>query len=250
MPLPHINVLLVRHDRTLQGVYANDGGYIRFVTASAPSQLNQTGTRHWSWATKGLGLSPTMDNNHGIALTLNDPLDHYMYDRPYKKGTVWNPDARRWETPSGDEVKQLTPLNAVEDQTDQLSPVDGIIENDPGNGEWDGDQRVADVNNWGYGRGSVMLSPFDVDGDGYVELPFVSKALDADPNSKIEGLESSKAEVLQHTITHEIAHAIAVPFHTDVNQDLMYKYSTNWERADYLSDWFRSLLKISNKNRF
>ena len=28
------------------------------------------------------------DGNYGIALTLKDPLDHYINDRPYQKGTV------------------------------------------------------------------------------------------------------------------------------------------------------------------
>jgi len=78
----------------------------------------------------------------------------------------------------------------------------------------------------------------------------VADPLAADSGSKVLGLESSRAEVLKHTITHEIAHAIGVPIHSDVPADLMFKYSSNWNRADYLSDWFRSLIRVNNKMRF
>jgi hypothetical protein len=163
---------------------------------------------------------------------------------------VWDADARKWTTAQADQASQLAPLYRVEDQADQMSPIDGILRGDTGNGRWDGDQRTGSGDDWGYGTASGMLSPFDVDGDGYVELPFVAEPLAADPGSKVVGLESSRAEVLKHTITHEIGHAIGVPKHSDVPADLMFKYSSNWNRADYLSDWFRSLIRVHNKMRF
>jgi hypothetical protein len=246
MPLPHINVLIVRHDRKLQGVYSTDDGFIRFISATPPDSLDPTGSRHWSWATKGLGISNAREGNYGIALTLKNPLDHIFGDKPYQKGTVWDEDAGVWRDADGNEITELAPLSLCEDQADQMTPLDGIIAGDTGNGEWDGDRRLGTYAEWTV---QGQLSPFDVDGDGFIELPFVSDPAQADPGVLNPDFEYTKAHVLMHTTTHEVAHSIGSASHTDVDTCLMYRYSNNYNRANYLSNWFRSLLRVNNRVR-
>jgi predicted Zn-dependent protease len=84
-----------------------------------------------------------------------------------------------------------------------------------------------------------------------VELPFAT-----DPEADLSDKQFdhnmnpyTKARVLQHTITHELGHALAGPMHTNDPKDLMYKHSNNWKRDDYLSDFYRSLLRIHNIKR-
>jgi len=237
MPLPRINALIIRHDRTLKGVFSNEQGYIRFIAATPPGALNPSGSRHWAWSTKGLGISNALEGNHGIALTLKAPLDHYFADDPYQKGKVWDPVSGEWKTAQGSEVNYLEPLSRVEDRADQLIPIDGIMPGDSPNGAWDGDRRLETF--------TGTLSPFDINGNGLVELPF-----GFDPTAVDANTEYSKAQALRHTITHEIGHAIGVPSHSDAPLCLMYKYSSNWNRQDYLSDWFRSVLEVSNEMRY
>ena len=246
MPLPHINVLIVRHDHKLQGVYSTDAGFIRFISATSPDSLDPTGSRHWSWATKGLGISNARDGNYGIAMTLKNPLDHIFGDKPYLKGTVWDAEDGVWRNAEGIEVTELAPLSHCEDQADQMAPIDGIIAGDTENGKWDGDKRLGTYTEW---TAQGQLSPFDVDGDGYVELPFVSDPDKADPGVLNPNFEYTKAHVLMHTTTHEVAHSIGSASHTDVDFCLMYRYSNNYNRADYLSNWFRSMLRINNRVR-
>ena len=64
-----------------------------------------------------------------------------------------------------------------------------------------------------------------------------------------EGNPYTLARVLKHTITHELAHTLAGPKHTEDPLCLMYKYSINWRRDNYLSDYYRSLLRIHNITR-
>jgi len=99
-------------------------------------------------------------------------------------------------------------------------------------GNWDGDRRITTFDG--------DLSPFDIDGDGLVELP-----LAIDPYN-ITSQEYDLRHVLMHTITHEMAHALAGPSHTNDPACLMYRYSNNWSRHDHLSDYYKSLLRIHN----
>ena len=225
-PVPHINVLIIRFDQT--GLFASPDGHIRFVSASPPSQQNPLGTRYWRWATKGYAWCQTTANQgtmYGLAVALKTPLDHYFTDKPYVDGTTWGSS---WTDPD----HRLDPLSRVEDQTDQLDPIDGIMGDSP-NGTWDGDYRLPSFDG--------DLNPFDINQDGLVELPLAT-----DPYAIDLGHEYDLSQVLVHTITHEMAHALAGPSHTDFPDDVMYRYSNNWERQDHLSDYYKSLLRIHN----
>ncbi len=225
-PLPHINVLIIRHDPT--DLFGSPDGHIRFVSASPPSQQNPLGTRYWRWATKGYAWCQTTANQasmYGLAVSLQTPLDHYFNDRPYTDGTTWG---NSWFSADG----KLNPLSIVEDQTDQLDPIDGILGDGP-DGNWDGDRRITTFD--------ADLNPFDIDNNGLVELPLATDPDEIDPM-----FEYNLSDVFIHTITHEIAHALAGPSHTNDPNCLMYRYSLNWSRQDHLSDYYKSLLRIHN----
>ena len=96
----------------------------------------------------------------------------------------------------------------------------------------------------------IVVAGNDFDGDGYVELPMASDPAAADAGS-VTADEADKATVLMVTITHELGHALAGGTHTKVAECLMHETAIDWriERANYLSDHFRSLLRVHNKNR-
>jgi hypothetical protein len=228
--VPHINVLIIRHDST--SVFGSPDGHIRFVSASPPSQQNPLGTRYWRWAAKGYAWCQTTANQssmYGLAVTLQTPLYHYFHDTPYVDGLTWG---NSWISSDG----KLNPLSRVEDQTDQLDPIDGVMGDGP-DGVWEGDYRLASSDDWAAGG---SLNPFDIDGDGFVELPLAT-----DPNN-ITSQEYGLSHVLKHTITHEMAHALAGPSHTNDPTCVMYRYSNNWGRHNHLSDYYKSLLRIHN----
>ncbi len=247
-PLPHINVLIIRNESA-------QGGHIQFLGASSPSQQNPTGTRSWRWATKGYAWTNLPENRYsmyGLAVALRDPLYNYFNDVPYREGSTWISPG--WDDTAGN--GKLDSLNQVEDQSDLLSPIDGIM-GDPPNDAWDGDRRLP-FGEWG--KISTDMSPFDIDHDGLVELPIqhdpAKLVKGSDPDTEFDPLlgkdvpiEYDMAHVLKHTITHEIGHALGGPIHTSDPTCLMYKYSKNWRRADQLSDYFKSLLRVHNKTR-
>jgi hypothetical protein len=231
-PVPHINILIVRNDP--EGLYGSQDGHIQFISAIPPSPQNPLGTRYWRWSTKGYAWCQTTSNQesmYGLAVALEKPLNYYFSDKPYLDGSTWDDSQvpAGWVEPDG----WLNPLNVVEDRTDQMNPIDGVMGDTP-DGNWDGDQRLGNL--------SGNLSPFDIDGDGFVELPVASE---------LENIvnEYDLYQVLVHTITHEMGHALAGPTHTNDPACLMYKYSNNWSRADHLSDIYRSLLRVHNITR-
>ena len=231
-PVPHINILIVRNDQG--GTYGLQDGHIQFISASPPSQQNPLGTRYWRWSTKGYAWCQTTSNQesmYGLAVALETPLDNYFSDKPYLDGSTWDDSEvpADWVSADG----RLNPLSVVEDRTDQLNPIDGIMGDTP-DGIWDGDKRLTDLGG--------NLNPFDIDSDGRVELPVASDLINIVNEYDLD-------QVLMHTITHEIGHALAGPTHTNDPACLMYKYSNNWSRADYLSDIYRSLLRVHNITR-
>ena len=157
---------------------------------------------------------------------------------------------------------KLMPLRMCEDFTDERNFVDGWYDATIGallgnqaNGRWDGDLRLPSYDEWAQ---KGQLNPFDIDNNGLVELPLASNP-DADNSSKQYAAFDAnsgtwihpytKAWVMMHTITHEICHVLAGSQHSQEPTGLMYKYSNNWKRADYLGDWYRSMLYVHNQRR-
>jgi len=244
-PLPHINAVIIRHDRTSPSALSSKDGFINFQTAIPPSPLNPEGTRQWNWDQKGHANTNSTEDHltmYGFATTYQVPLDHYFGDRPYREGTVWVGNNFTDEPVSDG---KLAPLSRVEDRFDTLTPIDGVLGDNPDN-YWDGDYRSNDQNTWYMAANQV--SPFDIDGNGYVELPFASDP-DADNYSKqydFDGVPNTRARVLKDTTTHELVHTIAGPPHSQVLNCLMYEESSNWSKDNYISDYIRSLLRIHN----
>jgi hypothetical protein len=241
MPVPHINVVIVRHDTTSLSPLPFEDGFINRLTAIPPTQDNEHGNRVWTWDHKGHCSTNSTEDlpvMYGLPVTYQIPLDHYFRDKPYLEGTVWS-NQTGWSQAVELDGK-LAPLGQVEDRVDQLSPMDGIMPGDEPNGRWDGDQRTEDKLTW---DDQDQLNPFDIDGDGLVELPQGSNPDDY-PGQSTD--EADKAHVLMHTITHELAHAVAGPYHTKDPECLMHYQAIDWKRHHYLSDYYRSLLRVHN----
>jgi parallel beta-helix repeat protein len=241
-PVPHINVVIIRHDWTNPSSMADEDGYINFITAVPPGGTNTDGTRYWTWDHKGqcktnsAADTPTM---YGLPVTYEIPLQHLFNDRPYLEGTVW---VNSWDSdPDG----KLAPLSQVEDQADQLSPIDGIMVGDKPNGFWDGDRRTTDKNTW---DNVGQLNPFNIDNDDYVELPVSSNADLLAGEGRADN-EADRATVLKLTVTHELGHALAGDAHSKDPRCLMHFEAIDWKRADYISDYYRSLLRVHNEIR-
>jgi predicted Zn-dependent protease len=85
-----------------------------------------------------------------------------------------------------------------------------------------------------------------------VELPTAFNPDAADGNFDNQHDHSGRpydmARVIQHTVTHEIIHVLARwGEHSADTKDVMYKYSKDWRRDDYVSDWYRSLMRVYNE---
>jgi predicted Zn-dependent protease len=77
-----------------------------------------------------------------------------------------------------------------------------------------------------------------------VELPFQGNPDDSD----LSEFEYSRAQVLKHTITHELGHAVGVPAtHTDDSDCLMFRSSNNWSRDDRFGEAALSYMVIYNQ---
>ena len=130
MPVPHINVLIIKQDTTRASIRFDQDGHIFFKSAIAPDRNSiwPDGFRNWGWTTKGYCSTTKEDEQpsmYGFAVHLEIPLKHYFNDRPYVDGTTWTGSG--WGDPDG----MLAPLGRVEDQNDNLTPEDGILADTP-----------------------------------------------------------------------------------------------------------------------
>ena len=217
MPLPHINALIVKFDE--DNVMSLQDGRIIFKSETQSSQINPLGMRKWDWSTLAYAATHTTQNQGS------------MYGLAVALGAPINNYFNDRPYIDGNNNGLLDPIS-------QLS----------------GDSIKTD---WKDVYENGELSPFNIDGDLFIELPVVS-----DPNSAgpfdIGPMERDDAipprpytiqRVLMHVTTHEIAHALGGALHTDDPLCLMYNVSNNWKRDHHLSDYYRSLLRIHNKLR-
>jgi hypothetical protein len=278
MPVPPINVLIVHHHPTLISPWGALDGSISFNAnlTLEPGPENPQGNRYWSWSGKAISVPKSSSKFYGLAITLKTAIDNYFDQMPYMNGTTWM--GTEWENPTG---TVLEPLCECEDYGDNASAgsesldiktYDGagysfwmetvsgaldqvhILRDNRTNEMWDGDRRLENKIDWGkrgVSGGKGNLTPFDIDNDGLVELPFATDPKTDNSASQFddEGFGYSKARVTQFLATHEIGHALAGSNHSDVSACTMFKLSNNWKRDHYLSDQVRENVEVHNYMR-
>ena len=168
----------------------------------------------------------------GQASRMGKPLISTVTDKTYKQGKTWN-GVSAW----GDPNYSLDPINLVEDKNDNAVWNTGEDKTGGTASKLDGDVRV--VNSY-----TQNLSPFDINSNGLIELPVASS-----PSSVLSRYEYTKKQILKHTITHEMGHAVgaADQYHNDDSDCLMYKYSNNWSRDDKFGSVAKGKIQIHNK---
>jgi hypothetical protein len=169
---------------------------------------------------------------YGSSITYEKALNFYVTDKPYKQGKTWN-GALIW----GDPNHWLDPINLVEDANDNAVWNTGEDRAGGTASKLDGDVRVVNSN-------TQNLSPFDINNNGFIELPVASN-----PSSVNSRYEYTKKQIRKHTITHEMGHAVgaADQNHNDDSDCLMYKYSNNWSRDDKFGGVAKGKIQIHNK---
>ena len=83
----------------------------------------------------------------------------------------------------------------------------------------------------------------DIDGDGMVEHPAATDP--TDPANGTYPFEYTIAQVLKHTLTHELGHATGM-LHNASDFCLMYMYTNNWSRDDTFSPDAIGQMRIHN----
>ncbi len=287
MPVPPINALIIHHHPTAISSGQADGGIgPQLGGAIPPNPDDPNGKRRWLWSEKARSILKSSQNFYGLATTLKIPLTKYFHQLPFLNGTQWTGSG--WAAASTPAV--LDPLSKVEDAWDQgvstvpvaaaeVATVDGhsdsfeveqgdgstatqvILPGNTANNRFDGDIRLKDKTMWGMrgepcaGAVCGTLSPFDIDNNGYVELPGATDPL-ADNFARQHddaGMPYSLERVLQFLVTHETIHALALkppPYlHSDDNTGVMYERSNNWKRDNFISYDFREWLDVHNYRR-
>jgi hypothetical protein len=173
--------------------------------------INKTGARSWSWDTKG--SSGVGDGTvYGSGTTHYEvSFDAYFAEKPYRDGGGTVAANQKLDGPA---------TTLVEDANDNATK--DSREDKNSNGVLDGDIVLL-------GTFTQQLSAFDINRNGLVELPAVT-----DPNQVSSTVESTRAQVLKHTLTHEVGHMIGMQHNQDANC-LMYQYTNNWRRDHCVS---------------
>jgi uncharacterized repeat protein (TIGR01451 family) len=204
----------------------------KFSTDDA--RINKRGVRDWSWDTKGNTNSAGTSSTYGISTMFMTSADSYFGDKPYK-------DQLR---SGAGLVGKLDPIGQVEDRNDNATIESGEDTNN--NKALDGDVLVL-------GSFVQQLSPFDIDGNGLVELPLTLNPVSCTSANNPVGcidrnFEYSKAHILKHTITHEVGHAIGMPREHDADaRCVMFTSSNNWSRDDCFSTVAQGQVLIHNQ---
>jgi hypothetical protein len=195
------------------GVVAVNNEQNKFY-ATGTGHITKRGIRDWEWDTKGSSLIGNAIV-YGTGTTYQKALDYYFSDKPYIDG--WGSLANG----------VLDPIGSVGDKNDN-----GVL--DAGETSLAGDLVTLAA------PYAQTLTAFDINKNGMVELPVAS-----DPNRIYTAYEYTRAQVLKHTITHEMGHAVGMSHSTD-STCVMYQYSNNWSRDGKFSSYAIGQMKIHN----
>jgi hypothetical protein len=186
--------------------------------------INKRAVRDWTWDTKGSSNLGDATVYGSLTTTYQIALDHYFGDKPYMDRTGINP-------PPGNQILDLISSATVEDKNDNA--IKDTKEDKNSNGALDGDIVVLNA----YDK---QFTIFNIDNSDTVELPVVSSAA-----SIISAYEYKKMQVLKHTITHEMGHAVGM-IHNSNASCVMYEYSNDWSRDGTFSDTAKAQMQIHN----
>jgi hypothetical protein len=205
--------------------------------------IYRIGVQNWSWSQKGQSSVGTI-TAYGAPEINKKACNFYFTDKPYKDGKTWSA-VGQWNAPKNG---VLDPVTKVEDSNDNgeldANERDGatLPPPDDGDNELDGDYVVATSGGgWDWNQD---LNPCDINNNGKVELGYnIAMPVNA-------GDEYSKEQVVRHTATHEIGHAVGIrgmiDGHCDDQTCLMYRIPNNWKRDGHFCNDCRSRIKIHN----
>jgi hypothetical protein len=205
--------------------------------------IDYEGIRDWEWDIKGQSNTGTASAYGSLTTTYQIPLDNYFDQLPYE-----------------DHLDLLC-------EADILDPIDYNpirCEDQNDNGVDDNESGLADpAGNTNLLEGDILSSPmvfavqdpafhsaFDVDHDGLVEHPLINDPYHATTPAKDDNYqdEYSRWQVLKHTITHELGHAVGVSHSTSCSNCLMSEYSINWRRDGVFTADEALQIRIHNDN--
>jgi hypothetical protein len=229
-------ILVVYANNNKTGAYSDSGSGLKSPGHSNDGRIAQrtTGVRNWEWATKGF-----CQPNNPFPITYQKALDNYFNQKPYTDGGTCTSASCYGSTATYNTTQSrvLDPIGKVEDRNDDgtntktSNPT--VWDTGSSGGPWRSDRVVS-------GSFNQVLTAFDIDNNGLVELPLAS-----DPGNIDRTHEYTKAHVLKHTITHELGHAVGMN-HNYRSKCLMYNWSSDWSRDDYFSDIARGQMNIHN----
>ena len=216
--------------------------------------------RDWIFST--LGSSSFGDEvDYGASCNIYRPAMEAFFggDLPYHNGATFTGTTSKQKKDEGywtpDANAYLDPVGLVEDGNDNgnLDTKENLVDlPDQPAGQLDGDHPVPcvepgcdpDLNNdgwldnpWEY---THDLSPFDIDGNGLVELPVVAEPIDV-------GNQFSIAQGVKHVTTHELGHNVGVTQHTTDSSCVMYEYTNDLLRDGYFSPSAAEKIRIHNQ---
>jgi Putative metal-binding motif/Bacterial TSP3 repeat/Thrombospondin type 3 repeat len=202
--------------------------------STSDGHTNKIGIRDWNWDIKGFSGIGNETLYGGGTRTYQEPLDHLFGDKPYLDGNQLGGNPVFLDSVTGDAVEDKND-NGLDDYVKKAKRNES--EAFPDVTVLEGDILALPIS---YGN---THSAFNVDGDDRIEIPLVSDP--EQPSSGQYTWEYTKAQVLKGTISHELGHAVGMS-HTTVPTCLMFEYTNNYHRDNFLSDAARAALRIHN----